>query len=271
MTRSPQPGRSRRPRRGARAVRGSKAFDRKLDAILRHSAAVFCSRGYHQASIRDIARLTGVSLAGLYYYFSSKEELLYLIQRHTFETILTTAKAAIEGIEDPEQRLRVLIGFHVQFFLHHPNEMKVLIHEEEWLGKGRSQEVRAIKRAYYQLVLDQVEALRGAQRLERPDSRLAVLSLFGMMNWIYTWYNPKIDPDAPGCAEVMAAIFLRGILGESVAKSTRRAAGVAANGQGPKAGRRRARGQRPSNGESSSIERPAAVERLNARPSQAHN
>ncbi len=58
-------------------------FDRKLDEILRRAAAVFCARGYHQASIRDISRATRVSLAGLYYYFTSKEELLYLIQRHT--------------------------------------------------------------------------------------------------------------------------------------------------------------------------------------------
>ncbi len=47
-------------------------FDRKLDEILRRAAAVFCARGYHQASIRDISRATRVSLAGLYYYFTAK-------------------------------------------------------------------------------------------------------------------------------------------------------------------------------------------------------
>lgn len=199
-----------------RAARGSKAYDRKLEAILRQAAAVFRARGYHQASIRDIARATGVSLAGLYYYFSSKEDLLYLIQRHAFETILAAARAGLEGIEGPEERLRALIRMHLRFFLEHPNEMKVLTHEEEWLSKERGREVRAIKRAYYQLCFDQVEQLGRERGFKGLNTRLAVLSLFGMMNWIYTWYNPKVDPDATACAEVMAGIFLDGILGGGV-------------------------------------------------------
>jgi AcrR family transcriptional regulator len=62
-------------------------YDRKLEGILRQAAALFCAQGYHQASMRDIARTTGVSLAGLYYYFPSKEHLLYLIQSHALETL----------------------------------------------------------------------------------------------------------------------------------------------------------------------------------------
>lgn len=203
------------PSRRARAARGSESYDRKLDVILRQAAAVFRTRGYHHASIRDIARATGVSLAGLYYYFSSKEELLYLIQRHAFETILAAARAGIEGIPNPEERLRALIRMHLQFFLDHPNEMKVLTHEEEWLSKERGKEVRALKRAYYQLCFEQVAAVKRARSLEGLNTRLAVLSLFGMMNWIYTWYNPRLDPGAPACAEAMAAIFLQGILNPS--------------------------------------------------------
>jgi len=202
-------------------ARGSEAYDRKLEAILRQAAAVFRARGYHQASIRDIARATGVSLAGLYYYFSSKEDLLYLIQRHAFETILSAARAALEGIENPEARLRELVRLHLHFFLEHPNEMKVLTHEEEWLSKERARGVRAIKRSYYQLCFEQVEALRRERGLAALNTRLAVLSLFGMMNWIYTWYNPKIDPDATTCAQVMAGIFLDGILaGQGAGEST---------------------------------------------------
>ena len=196
------------------AGRASDHYDRKLDAILRGAAAVFCERGYHQASIREIARATGVSLAGLYYYFSSKEELLYLIQRCAFDILLRTARAALEPLPDPEARLRAFVRLHLQFFLEHPHEMKVLTHEEGWLAATRRREVRAIKRAYYRLCFDQVEALKRARRLAGLNTRLAVLSLFGMMNWIYTWHNPKVDPGAAACAEQMEEIFLRGILAD---------------------------------------------------------
>jgi len=186
-------------------------YDRKLGEILRHAAAVFCARGYHQASIRDIARATGVSLAGLYYYFSSKEHLLYLIQRHAFKTMLESARASLQRLDDPEERLRTFIQLHLQFFLEHPNEMKVLTHEEEWLEAERRREVHTLKRAYYKLCFCQVEALKKARKLKGLNTRLAVLSLFGMMNWIYTWYKPGCDPDAPGCARQMSEIFLHGL------------------------------------------------------------
>ncbi len=193
--------------------RNSSQFDRKLDAILRQAAAVFCARGYHQASIRDIARSTGVSLAGLYYYFSSKQELLYLIQRHTLEKILAQARSALAALDDPEERLRTFVRLHLKFFLERPNEMKVLTHEAGSLADGRRREVNALKKSYTRLCFDQVEALKRVRKLKGLNTRAAVLSLFGMMNWIYTWYRPDVDPDAETMAQCMAEIFLRGVCG----------------------------------------------------------
>ena len=205
-------------------------YRRKMGEILRQAAAVFCARGYHQASIRDIARATGVSLAGLYYYFSSKEHLLYLIQRHAFQTMLESARATLEPLNDPEERLRTFIHLHLQFFLEHPNEMKVLTHEEEWLEAERRREVHALKRAYYRLCFTQVEALKKARKLKGLNTRLAALSLFGMMNWIYTWYKPGQDPDARECARQMSEIFLHGLYRGGSGNKTLTAAATRENG-----------------------------------------
>jgi len=193
--------------------RKSVHFDRKLEKILRQAAAVFRSRGYHQASMRDISRATGVSLAGLYHYSPGKKHLLYLIQRHTFEELLASARAALDLIVDPVERLRTFVRLHLQFFLEHPNEMKVLTHEEGSLQDDLRREVKVIQKAYYRLCYDQVETLKQARHLGGLNTRLAVLSLFGMMNWIYTWYNPKVDPDSAVMTQQMTDIFLNGITG----------------------------------------------------------
>lgn len=222
--------------------RGSHHFGRKLDEILRQAAAVFCARGYHQASIRDIARSTGVSLAGLYYYFSSKEHLLYLIQRHAFETILAAAREALQPLTNPEARLRTFVELHLKFFLEHPNEMKVLTHEDLSLGEEWRREVHAVKKNYYQLGYGLVESLKQCSKLKGVNTRLAALALFGMMNWIYTWYNPKVDPGAAPMAREMSDIFLRGIL-RSRAHRAEEAAASRRNGSrrtGPPVGRARA-------------------------------
>src|SRR4028119_937033 len=89
------------------------AYDEKLESILRASAALCAEKGYHQASIRDIARATRGSLSGLYYYFTSKEELLFLIQDHAFGTLDDTLERLLEGVDDPHplRQLRfVLLG-----------------------------------------------------------------------------------------------------------------------------------------------------------------
>ncbi len=51
-------------------------YDEKLNAVLSASAALFASKGYERASIRDVSKATGMSLAGLYYYFSSNHSVL---------------------------------------------------------------------------------------------------------------------------------------------------------------------------------------------------
>src|SRR2546422_6748164 len=75
-------------RRAGAAARPETRFDRRLAKILAHATDVFYDKGYEGASMRDLSRSSGMSLAGLYYYFESKEKLLYLIQKHTFTTIV---------------------------------------------------------------------------------------------------------------------------------------------------------------------------------------
>jgi TetR/AcrR family transcriptional regulator, cholesterol catabolism regulator len=185
-------------------------FDRRMAQILTHATDVFCEKGYEGASMRDLSRASGMSLAGLYYYFESKERLLFLIQKHTFTTIVQRLKSRLEGVSDPEQQIRVFILNHLEYFLSHPASMKVLTHEAEALKNGFASEVAAIKREYYRIcvgLLDELKRVRGLQF----STRVAVLSLFGMMNWIYTWHNSRIDADAEQLASEMGAIFLRGV------------------------------------------------------------
>jgi TetR/AcrR family transcriptional regulator, cholesterol catabolism regulator len=183
----------------------------KLQHILRHSARVFAEQGFEGASIRDISRATGASLSGLYYYFKSKQQLLYLIQKDTFTFIVERLQASLEHALEPQSRLRVLVRNHVEYFLTHPNEMKVLSHEEQALEPPYRQEVDEIKRRYYALARDIFDGVAAEGLAEGLRPRVAVLSLFGMMNWVYKWHNPKVDPSAEELTDAIVGIFLHGI------------------------------------------------------------
>ena len=190
-------------------VSSATRFDRRLSKILGHAVNVFYEKGYAGASMRDLSRASGMSLAGMYYYFESKENLLYLIQKHTFTTIATRLRERLDGISHPEERIRAFILNHIEYFLANQKAMKVLSHEDDVLKNGPGTEILALKRSYYRTCIDLMDALRREKRLEF-NSRVAVLSLFGMMNWIYTWYNPRVDVDFKALAQEMGDIFLRG-------------------------------------------------------------
>src|SRR6201981_3163547 len=206
------------PRSTARRVRDRSAasaetrFDRRLSEILVHATDVFDEKGYEGASMRDLSRASGMSLAGLYYYFESKEKLLYLIQRHTFTTILERLRTRLEGVTDPETRVRVFILNHLEYFLANQKAMKVLSHEDEVLKNGYGAEIAAIKREYVHICVELMEQLKRTRSLEF-SSRTATLSLFGMMNWIYTWYKPRVDGGAEELARERGDIFLQGLKG----------------------------------------------------------
>jgi TetR/AcrR family transcriptional regulator, cholesterol catabolism regulator len=200
--------------RRRQSARPQSRFDQRLGQILAHATDVFDEKGYEGASMRDLSRATGMSLAGLYYYFESKEKLLYLIQRHTFTTILERLRARLEGVNDPEARIRVFIANHLEYFLANQKAMKVLSHEDEVLKNGYGAEIAGIKREYVRTCVELMDDLKRARGLDF-SSRTAALSLFGMMNWIYTWYKARLDGDADELAREMGDIFLHGLRGRA--------------------------------------------------------
>ena len=201
-----------------RAVPASRTrYDRRLAEILTHATEVFCRKGYEGASMRDLSRESGMSLAGLYYYFESKERLLYLIQKHTFTTIVQRLKTRLETVTDPEARIRVFVLNHLEYFLANQAAMKVLSHEDEALKNGFGAEIAGIKRQYYRICVGLLDELKREHNLQF-STRLAVLSLFGMMNWIYTWHNPRVDADAASMAAEMGDVFLRGVMAEGTGR-----------------------------------------------------
>src|SRR3989442_3330568 len=123
-------------------------YDQKLELILRTAARIFAEKSYHSTSMRDISRATGVSLAGLYHYCRSKEELLFLIQDHCFARVLERLEQHIKGVNDPFEKLRIFIDNHLSFFAANMAEMKVLSHEAESLAGDLHKRVSMKKERY---------------------------------------------------------------------------------------------------------------------------
>jgi len=192
------------------------AYDEKLESILRTAAGIFAEKGYHQASIRDIARATGVSLSGLYYYFNSKEELLFLIQDHAFGTLLNNLERLLAAETEPQRRLRILVENHLRYFTANTAEMKVLSHEGDSLTGDFRRRVNAKKKRLTEIAMEILGELRPDGDV---DLRVATFALFGMMNWLYNWHRPETDVPIDRLVEDMYRIFAEGFLPAGAAVS----------------------------------------------------
>lgn len=188
-------------------------YDQKLEFILRTAARIFAEKSYHSTSMRDISRETNVSLAGLYHYCKSKEELLFLIQDNCFGRVLERLEERLREVDDAVVKLRIVIENHLSFFAANMAEMKVLSHEAESLRGDLHVHVSTRKDTYARLVrnvLSEVQSTRASDR--QVDLTVATYALFGMMNWIYNWYDPNGKLKVNDLAQNLTQLFLGGFL-----------------------------------------------------------
>jgi AcrR family transcriptional regulator len=167
--------------------------------ILGAAATLLATCGYHGMSMRDLARDADMSLANLYNYFASKEDLVFALQTRAFETLITTADQALVEVESPEARLYAFILNHARYVVAHGDVMRVLVEEAGELPAERRQAVRALKERYFQIGRDIVRGVTdagcgvpGAVPLGPVDDaeiERCTYNIFGMLNWIYAWYR----------------------------------------------------------------------------------
>jgi len=185
-------------------------FDRKLIQILRDACSIFARKGYHNASVRDVATATGVSPAGLYYYFSSKEELLFLILKHTLSSLLSRTRKALTAERKPEARIGAVIGTYLEFFSEHGEEIRVLERDGEALTGDFREKISRLQTTYEEMVATVLRELRPGIGAE--DLRASVMGLFGMLAWTHRWYRLEEDPPLEDLTGLFAELFLRGFL-----------------------------------------------------------
>jgi AcrR family transcriptional regulator len=195
----------------------AKSYDQKLEFILRTAARIFAEKSYHSTSMRDISRATNVSLAGLYHYCKSKEELLFLIQDNCFGRVLERLEERLQDVEDPVTKLGIFIENHLSFFAANMSEMKVLSHEAESLRGDLYTHVSTRKDKYTKLARQILREVQESQETKDPiDLTVATYALFGMMNWIYNWYDPQGKLQVSELAGNVMRLFLNGFKANEV-------------------------------------------------------
>jgi AcrR family transcriptional regulator len=205
---------------------GNTALGDRCESILAAACDVIARRGYHQASIRDIARAAELSLAGLYHYVGGKSELLFLVLDRSLDRLMANLDAALAGVGEPDRRLFELIRTHLDFGFHHAAALKVINRDWELLDEPQRSEVAAKRQQY---LLRGLAVLRDLDPHRRSDAELLAATnlLLGMLNGIATRPFVRAPENARALAGDIGALFLYGFL-EPAARDGRgaRAAGL---------------------------------------------
>jgi TetR/AcrR family transcriptional regulator, fatty acid metabolism regulator protein len=95
-------------------VRAQSPVIDKREAILRAATQVFAARGFFQSQVADVARAAGVAAGTVYLYFRSKDDLLVSLFERSMRDALAAIRAALDGVEDPRERLSRIARLHLE-------------------------------------------------------------------------------------------------------------------------------------------------------------
>jgi AcrR family transcriptional regulator len=190
------------------------AIGERYEGILSAACDVIARRGFHQASIREIARAAGLSLAGLYHYVGEKDELLFLVLGRSLDRLVGDLDRNLSEARTPESSLLALIRTHLDFGFHHAHALRIINRDHELLPEPRRSEIAAKRQAYLQRGL---AVLRDLDPYRRSDTELfsATNLLLGMLNGIATRPFLRSADDARALATQVGALFLYGFLERS--------------------------------------------------------
>jgi AcrR family transcriptional regulator len=193
----------RKARRAQKLNRESEIYQKALD--------LFIKRGYDATPMSMIAKTLGMSQANLYYYCSSKENLLYQIHlddlRKRFIPIINQA----EQLPDPKERIAFFIRNFTLICASNPTH-KVVVNEIRSLSKGHQHEIISVWRRAYDLLREAIEELQKAGKARKfRKSFLAFLGA-GMVFWIDHWWDYSRQTNAVELAETLVQTFLHGLL-----------------------------------------------------------
>jgi AcrR family transcriptional regulator len=186
--------------------------------ILTNAARLFSAQGYMRSSIADLADACKLSRGALYHYFDSKEAILFaILDAHIREMIQHVEKAVEVGGPTLVQFQNVIRAI-VEVNAKSPHEQRVLIHDLSFLNEDEQQAIKKLERQLVDLVTDLLVRLDAEGRIVKRTKKIYTMILFGIINYTYTWYDPKGGVGPQEFADMAVESFLYGFAPGGTAK-----------------------------------------------------
>lgn len=180
--------------------------------ILDAAAQVFRIKGYHGASMADIAEAVKLQKASLYHHVSSKQEILLALLDRGLD-LLTERISSITTQSIPaDEKLRQMIRSYLLALAENPDLSSVLLFEHRSLDRKSHTRHVPHRDRFEGLWRDVISEGVKSKIFDCPDVGIAVRALMGVQNWTLTWYRPDGAKSIEQIADQYADLFFHGLL-----------------------------------------------------------
>lgn len=159
--------------------------------LLQASAHLFSSKGFERTTVRDLAAAVGIQSGSIFHHFKSKDDILRAVMEETIHRNTALMCNAIEGLDNPRERLLALIRCELQSIMGGTGEaMSVLVYEWRSLSEEGQQLILGLRDIYEGVWLDVLQQAYEAGQVTVEPFILRRL-LTGALSWTITWFNPQ--------------------------------------------------------------------------------
>jgi AcrR family transcriptional regulator len=182
------------------------------DDILDAAAQVFREKGFHGASMQDVAAAVNLQKASLYHHVTSKQEILLALLERAL-SMLTEHIGAVASQQLPaDEKLRMMMRAYLAALSESPDLSSVLLFEHRSLDKKNHARHVPQRDKFEGLWRDVVNEGVKDGVFGCTDTGIAVRALMGMMNWTLTWYRPEGEKPIEAIADEYAELMFHGCL-----------------------------------------------------------
>jgi AcrR family transcriptional regulator len=185
--------------------------------IIDAAAEIFYRKGYSETSVQDVADAVGILKGSLYYYIDSKEDLLFqmLLEVHEDAKSVVTETAVLDA--PPLERLRVYIQRHVEYNARNLAKIAVYYHDFGLLTPERRKAIVGQRSFYEDFVKGLIDEAQQRGEVDASiDPSLISNAIFGIANWLYTWYKPDGSASPEYLGKLYAEVIVEGVTGSNM-------------------------------------------------------
>jgi AcrR family transcriptional regulator len=183
-----------------------------MEAIRKAGLRLIFENGYEAMSLRQLAAEVGIQAGSLYNHISTKQELLFdLIQDHINE-LLRQLDRALEGKQEPVERLRAFVAFHVTYHMTRKREVFIANSELRSLEPRNYEAIVALRGAYEQRLAGILADGAAKGVFAVADVQVATFAIIALLTGLCTWYRPGGRLTREAIIEAHEKLVLSGVM-----------------------------------------------------------